>query len=356
MWGRGGDTSTAVIGIGYKARCVAAQSGEPNLNRFLVGTVGLQEQNRIDQLEVSSDVSEITRVAAYNHPHEIWYLTCSPHDRDLLVTGYNTGSGFQGSLWRINEKTQKIEELERLGSVTGTMKSILWDPSENEEAHKIAYLDDKYAHIWDLNSAQETELIDVGGDGLDKVWSGSWNPFLEDQIVTTCGDTIAAWDIRDVKTPTFKIPKAHTHVVRDVDINPNNCYYFVTGGDDGKIKFWDLRKPTDPVKTFYKHAHWAWCVKYNKFDSLVISGGTEGSVNLWDVESLSIRHQTHQTPLTESDRHIKSYEGQEDSVYSVAWSASEQGMDWSTFASLSYDGRVVVNRVPEDTAMRMLNL
>lgn len=45
-------------------------------------------------------------------------------------------------------------------------------------------------------------------------------------------------------------------MIRDVDINPNNCYFFVTGGDDGKIKFWDVRKPSDPVKVFYKHSHW----------------------------------------------------------------------------------------------------
>jgi hypothetical protein len=70
--------------------------------------VGLQEQNKvgtpslavyslsgqIDQLEVSKDVSEIVRVAAYNHPNEIWCLTCSPHDRDLLITAYNTGLYF----------------------------------------------------------------------------------------------------------------------------------------------------------------------------------------------------------------------------------------------------------------------
>lgn len=61
MWGRFTDTSTAIIGIGYKvqtgenrlmtsqARCIAAQSGEPNLNRFMVGTIGLQEQNKVPE-------------------------------------------------------------------------------------------------------------------------------------------------------------------------------------------------------------------------------------------------------------------------------------------------------------------
>lgn len=45
------------------------------------------------------------------------------------------------------------------------------------------------------------------------------------------------------------------------------------------------------------------------------------------------------------DHLIKSFEEHEDSVYSIAWSSSP----W-IFASLSYDGRVVMNRVPKEYA------
>lgn len=39
---------------------------------------------------------------------------------------------------------------------------------------------------------------------------------------------------------------------------------------------------------------------------------------------------------------ITAYEEHEDSVYSVAWSSADS---W-TFASLSYDGRLLIHRVP----------
>lgn len=42
---------------------------------------------------------------------------------------------------------------------------------------------------------------------------------------------------------------------------------------------------------------------------------------------------------------VKSYDEHEHSVYSVAW-GSNVGSPY-IFASLSYDGRVVVNQVPE---------
>jgi hypothetical protein len=48
---------------------------------------------------------------------------------------------------------------------------------------------------------------------------------------------------------------------------------------------------------------------------------------------------------------IKSFEEHEDSVYSIAWGSST----W-VFASLSYDGRVVINRVPEEITQTMFGL
>eukprot|EP01126_Amoeba_proteus_P027850 TRINITY_DN2756_c0_g1_i15.p1 TRINITY_DN2756_c0_g1~~TRINITY_DN2756_c0_g1_i15.p1 ORF type:complete len:243 (-),score=40.05 TRINITY_DN2756_c0_g1_i15:131-859(-) len=229
--------------------------------------------------------------------------------------------------------------------------SILWDPSENNDAHKIAYLDDHNIRVWDLITAKETELVTVGG--VESISKGCWNPYIENLITTAVGDSVIGYDIRDKLNPVFSIQKAHSQVVRDIDINPNNCYYFVSGGDDGNVKFWDLRKPVDALKVFCKHSHWVWCVKYNKFDSLVISSGTDGVVNLWDASSLAFRAQ-HNVESGLTDGLIKSYEGHEDSIYSIAWSASEEGMNWTTFASLSYDGRVVVNRIPEQTSNRIL--
>lgn len=47
---------------------------------------------------------------------------------------------------------------------------------------------------------------------------------------------------------------------------------------------------------------------------------------------------------------IRKYEEHEDSVYSIAWSAHDA---W-TFASLSYDGRIAINYVPDEERMRIL--
>jgi len=51
----------------------------------------------------------------------------------------------------------------------------------------------------------------------------------------------------------------------------------------------------------------------------------------------------------EGDKLIKRYESHRDSVYSIAWSS-----DAWVFASLSYDGTVIVNTVPQSEKYKIL--
>jgi hypothetical protein len=54
--------------------------------------------------------------------------------------------------------------------------------------------------------------------------------------------------------------------------------------------------------------------------------------------------------IPQQDKVVKVYEDHEDSVYSVEWSVADP---W-VFASLSYDGRLVINKVPKDEKYNIL--
>ena len=61
-------------------------------------------------------------------------------------------------------------------------------------------------------------------------------------------------------------------------------------------------------------------------------------------------HFSNRSREPETDRIITSFEEHEDSVYIVEWSTADPWI----FASLSYDGRIVINRVPRAEKYKIL--
>lgn len=77
-----------------------------------------------------------------------------------------------------------------------------------------------------------------------------------------------------------------------------------------------------------------------------ISSEPDGHAVVSDEENDSIDgddQQTYGGKTIVEDGVIGVYEEHEDSVYAVEWSSADP---W-TFASLSYDGRFIINRVPK---------
>lgn len=75
---------------------------------------------------------------------------------------------------------------------------------------------------------------------------------------------------------------------RDLDFNANKQYFLSTCGDDGYMKFWDIRSPTEPVISRMEHSHWVWNIKINRFhDQLVLTSSSDSRVILCSIPSVS---------------------------------------------------------------------
>ena len=171
------------------------------------------------------------------------------------------------------------------------------------------------------------------------------------------GNNIYAKDIRKPNSFVWEI-NAHSAQVRDLDFNPNQQYYVATCGNDNMYKFWDIRK-LSPAIVMTNHSHWVWSIRYNQFhDQLVLTCGSDSKVILTRIASLASQPFGHLIEDEESEKKktlfadevIKVYEEHEDSVYAVEWST----VDPWTFASLSYDGRLVINKVPKKEKLSLL--
>ena len=97
-----------------------------------------------------------------------------------------------------------------------------------------------------------------------------WDPHNKHTCVAAAGNDIKILNTQN-NCITMSIKGAHGRSIYDVDYNPNKPNIIVTSGDDNKIKYWDLRNPSRPLKTLAGHHHWVWSVKYNPFhDQLLI--------------------------------------------------------------------------------------
>ncbi|GFN81413.1 protein tssc1 [Plakobranchus ocellatus] len=222
-----------------------------------------------------------------------------------------------------------------------------------------------------------TSSKNVESRGHSKIISGRWNPHHNCQQVATAMDTaIKGYDLRTM-SQVYQVESAHSQLVRDLDFNPNKQYYLATCGDDCRVKFWDTRNLVQPLKVLSEHSHWVWSVRFNHFhDQLVLTSSSDSRVVLNSVVSLSSEPYGHllnsdddeedndnekreggdEDSLKEEaqeqpkDGVIATYEEHEDSVYAVDWSSADP---W-TFASLSYDGRLVINHVPRTEKYKIL--
>ncbi|XP_064116834.1 EARP-interacting protein homolog [Macrobrachium nipponense] len=236
------------------------------------------------------------------------------------------------------------------------MWSVVWAP---EDDSRLVTLVDNHLYLWDIKaagrSAKVTGEVTVEGRGSVSLGSGRWYPHqLGSQVAATHGSSVRAWDLRTMK-PSWCVEAAHVQLVRDLDFNPNMQYYMATCGDDCKTKFWDIRNTQQPLKELTDHSHWVWSVRYNaSYDQLVLTCSSDQRVILSNLPSIASQPfgtmvDQEETNKEEKDKPegseegvIQIYDDHEDSVYAVEWSAA----DFWTFASLSYDGRLVINKVP----------
>jgi WD40 repeat protein len=75
---------------------------------------------------------------------------------------------------------------------------------------------------------------------LGQFWTGALHPKDPHLALLSGSNSVQLWDMSSMSR-TATLANAHKLPVRDVSWAPNNEHRFVTGGDDGKLRFWDTR-------------------------------------------------------------------------------------------------------------------
>lgn len=94
--------------------------------------------------------------------------------------------------------------------------------------------------------------------------------------------------------------------------------------------------------------------RYNPVhDELIGTASSDGQVlitRLVGISSSAIENEDINTKTSSEDKIIATCDQHEDSVYCVEWSTANSWI----LASLSYDGRLLLNKVPKDEQLRIL--
>ncbi|XP_071836526.1 EARP-interacting protein homolog isoform X2 [Apostichopus japonicus] len=393
-----------IASLHFNSRALTSLAAESDTIEFLVGTQSLKSDNQVHLLQFDEDNNSLNKKVFRHREGEIWQLTTSPGDRQIFASTYSkivdNKTQFYATVWKLpeaeddsanepeiqgeDEHSTQAKTLEPLCQLEdrgfGSVVSVLWEPQS--DGSRVISLTETHILLWDLNvSDTEAKLansVALEAKGHPKFTAGRWNPHHNNTQIATANDTmIRGWDVRSMKE-AYKIENAHNQLVRDLDFNPNKQYYLASCGDDCKVKFWDIRNPSAAVLSLSDHSHWVWSVRYNQFhDQLVLTSSSDSRVILTNTSSISSEpcgqlddekdsidgereensddedelddlNDRNKEPLKEGV--LATYEEHEDSVYAGEWSTADPWL----FASLSYDGRMVINRVPRAVKYKIL--
>ncbi|VDK87258.1 unnamed protein product [Onchocerca ochengi] len=392
-----------MYGIDLPARSIVGLPAEQERTLFLVGTLSLKQDNEVCLLEVDDDWLQITK-RSFNHPAgEIWCMSSSPIDSNIIGTCYvacireffiriyinlarpssyaylsskflipiyivlvkniffgddtmRTGVG----LWKMNGDESNLVELAQYISPpkTGRCISAEFHPSGN----KMAIAVNNSVLIADVTNSLKTENS-ISIDSKAPISASVWNPHSNGNTLAIAYDTtVKGIDVLSLQE-AFCIKNVNSPRVRNLDFNPNVQHVVATCGDDFRVVLWDIRKVDMPLKVLQDHSHWVWCVKFNPIhDQLLLSAGSDARLFLNSLESLSSEsiHSLTLEPDDSSsspenvlgDERLEKMEEHEESVYSCAWA----GNDPWIFASVSFDGRVIVSKVKRHHKYAILRL
>ena len=346
--------NSIIYGLEFQSRCLC--SFVSTEITFLAGTQSLKGDNYVHKI-VFDDEGNALNKSIFPHPDgEIWHLSSSPFHEDIIATVHQQFVGSKANqgctVFKLNNNdgnctTDKQFDL-NCPDKQFVVSKTQWHPADSACLLTLA---ETTINFWDIDVAKTTNSISsttkYETKSAIKFSAAEWYPHSSNsQVGAAIDNSVQFYDARDPKVLVSTIDHAHGQMIRDINFNVNKTHTIATCGDDCYVKIWDMRKKSEPLVTMSEHGHWVWSVRFNPLhDSLILSCSSDSRVILHRIASVSseVNDLERQKDLLE-DCVVKYYEDHEDSVYAAEWSHADP---W-TFASLSYDGRLVINRVPND--------
>ena len=115
-----------------------------------------------------------------------------------------------------------------------------------------------------------------------------WHPSNEKSFASCSVDkSIRFWSRKVRKSEQIKITDAHSSDVNVMSWHKTKEYYLLSGGDDGIVKVWDLRKVNkspEPIASFKYHTKAITSIEWSPHDDGVFAAsGEDDQITIWDL-------------------------------------------------------------------------
>jgi WD40 repeat protein len=384
---------SAEVSLNAPVRTMDAVRADKVDSRFIVGSCSSSDQNHLHVVRFHSEVNQLGVDAALPHPTgPVADICTSPSDKSVVLTRAEDSTF--ATLWKIPreimDKTDEVldfddddnnddlpdaavasmEEQAKLEHDT-KLVDIQWRGAFDEEQPSallgdILTLDQKGTITqWDVSLGTAESNRKISALVEESQWNlpprMAWDPHNVDATAVSSGTSIHLVDWRaNPSMGTVESFQCHRYGIMDLDYNPNKPFVLTTAGQDGLLKFWDLRSAKQPLLVARGgHRHWVRRVSYNPFhDQLVLSAGTDSLVNLWRVSTISSaplltldndENYEDKSETSGPNVRVTRYEHM-DSVYAISWGAADAWI----YATVGYDGKVVLNHVPSKEKYKIL--
>ncbi|RHW72314.1 WD domain [Trypanosoma brucei equiperdum] len=342
-------TSTA-YGMELQARAIApfyhSSNNSSSTHRFVAGTACFAGGNVIRLLTFQEESQLLECTATWSHEEEMFGLWSSPSvaGPSLLAVGASSHC----RIFRVSDDVSG--ELEPVVNFNAAAAQVLWDLEGLQNEVKL--ISEDSLRIYSLAEGKMGEEIGrFRVDGCAELRCAALDPH-HSSVCLAAGEGIGIAVIDTRRKGPIVMPNTTTlhglGMIQSIDFSNAREGLFMTAGTDGVIMWHDFRMDGEKSvveRRGYLDAH-DHCVQrslFNPFhDELLISCGSDHTLKLWDTSKKGADGECAVCVSKLSDF--------AESVVACCWSNSNP---W-VFAGLSYNGRVLVDSVPEECKMQFI--
>ncbi|KAK2964900.1 hypothetical protein BLNAU_201 [Blattamonas nauphoetae] len=291
------DSSTdSVLGFNMQTRCVEGIYSNEGNPKFLISSSTVKNENEIYLVQHDVVMNQASIQSIFPHPQEILHMTTSPHNPAHVFTSTVPNPQSTTSLFVMHESapSRRTGNLQTLFEFPITTPACI-SPSPSLSS-LVALRSTDSVSLWQQKDGSFVQQ--ESSSHLSQTKSNSYemcSSWDKDGTRLCVNDSLGI-QVFDAKTEysVSSLRNIHCGPISSLCFHSINQNHILSASTDGSLALSDLRNFTAPLAIFFPHRLRISFLSCNQ-NGLVLSGATDGTVNVWDPTTWTLRPDAPET-------------------------------------------------------------